>query len=150
MEITRTTDYAIRAVLYLARKGSEKPVPAAEIAREQEIPAVYVSKVLQALTRARLVATRPGRSGGAMLQRAPEEVSLLDIIQAVEGPIYLNRGLVRSQECSRERHCPLHPYWKDLRKELTDRLRRATIDQFAKRDTPAAVAAAVGEEEATP
>lgn len=135
MDITRTTDYAIRAVIFLANQKGDRPVPAATIAREQEIPDIYVSKVLQALARSGLVVTRAGRSGGAMLQRKPEDISLLDIIEAMEGPVYLNRCMVRSRACSRDKHCPMHPFWKDLQKTLTDRLRHATIDQFVAQDS---------------
>ena len=130
MQITLTADYALRAIEYLAGAGSGRCVPAAEIAREQEIPLVYVSKVLQALVQAGIAATVPGRSGGARLLRTASRISVLDVVEAVDGPIPLNRCLIRDGECSRDRFCKFHPFWKKTRDSLKKELQRAKLSQF--------------------
>ncbi len=127
MQITRLTDYAVRAVLHLAAHGSNGPVPAAEIAREQGIPLDYVPKVLQALSRADLVTTYAGRSGGAQLRRSAEEITVLDVVEAGQGPMALNRCLLRKGQCPRDVFCPVHAVWAAAQSDLKQRLRDTNI-----------------------
>jgi len=138
MQITHTTDYGLRAVLYLARHARGGPVAAADIAREMEIPDVYISKVLQALARAGLVTTRAGRGGGARLVRRADEITVLEVIEALEGPIVLNDCQIGDGVCRRAPFCPFHPFWRELRKELRERLGGVTLARFVSAaETPA-------------
>lgn len=127
MEINRTTDYALRVVMHLARHGPRGRVTSARIAAEQGIPPDYVPKVLQALGRAGIVATVPGRFGGVHLSRLPGKLTVLDVVQAMEGPVLLNRCLVRKGECPRDRLCPVHRLWARAQEGLVRTLRAATI-----------------------
>ena len=133
MQITRATDYAVRAVLYLAAYGGDGLLPAARIARDQGIPPAYVTKVLQALQRAGLVTSYQGRSGGAALARPANEVSVLDVVRAVEGPVSLNRCTERKGECPRDSICPVHDLWASLEKDMADRLGGADFATLAKK-----------------
>ncbi len=130
IQITRATDYALRMVAYLAASGRDRRVPASEMSATQEIPRVFVSKILQALTQAKILATAPGRNGGAQLLRRPEDISVLDVVEAVEGPVTLNRCLIRQGACSRDQTCPIHPFWAETREKLVGVLGRAKIAQF--------------------
>jgi Rrf2 family protein len=132
MQITRTADYAVRAVIHLASKSSGACVPAGEISRQQKIPATYAAKVLQLLARAGIVLTTSGRSGGASLLRDPSDISLLDIVEAVDGPVILNRCLREPDACPLNRNCAVHPFWKRTQKMLTDTLRKAKVAQFCR------------------
>jgi len=141
MHITRTTDYGLRAVLHLARHAREGPVAAAaDIAREMEIPDVYISKVLQALARAGLVTTRAGRGGGARRVRPAEAITLLEVIEALEGPIVLNDCQIADDVCRRATFCPFHPFWRELRRELRERFGGVTVARFVSSAGPPAEA----------
>lgn len=127
MEISHTTDYAVRAVLHLAIHGPEGRVRAADIAAEQAIPPDYLPKVLRTLARAGIVAGSPGRSGGVRLLRSPERLTILQIVEAMEGPVILNRCLSRRGECPRDSFCPVHPIWRAAQTNLIRTLRDATV-----------------------
>ncbi len=130
MNITRTADYAVRAVIHVAAKGDGRRAPAAEIAREQSIPPIYVSKVLQALCRAGLLDSTPGRTGGTSLARQAEDISLLEVIEAVDGPVSLNRCVESPDSCPRSGTCVVHEFWKDTYALFAERLRAARIADF--------------------
>jgi Rrf2 family transcriptional regulator, iron-sulfur cluster assembly transcription factor len=130
MEINRTTDYAVRAVLYLALQEPGRIIPAAQIARAHSIPPIYIPKVLQALSRAGIVKTSPGRYGGVVLLIKPEKLSLLDVVQAMEGRILLNRCLLRKRECPRDVRCPVHRIWIQVRQDLEEKLGRTKISML--------------------
>ena len=133
MEITRTTDYALRAALHLAAHRDKTAVSSLDIAREQSIPPAYVSKVLQTLARAGIVTSTRGRNGGARLRRPPEATTVLDIVEAMEGEILLNRCLIRRGECPRDLACPVHTLWGEARDDLTRKLRSVTLADLVAR-----------------
>ena len=137
MQITRAADYALRAIVYVASQGDKRCIPAAEVAGKQQIPAAYISKVLQALVRAKIVATVPGRKGGVKLLRLPREISVLDIIEAVDGAVTLNRCLMRSRQCPRDAFCPIHPFWVSTRESLAKILSETKISKFVTAGTVA-------------
>jgi len=118
MQITQTADYAVRTAVYLALHRNDGPVAAASIAREMTIPVDYISKVVQALSRAGLVESVPGRNGGARLARDPADLSMLDIIEAVDGPVTLTRCVTRPGACPRDSFCIVHPFWESTQKAL--------------------------------
>ena len=107
---TRRTDYGIRALIYLASHHGERS-KAAEIAEAMDIPAKFLHQVLQELQRGQLVASRPSRSGGYSLTRDPADISVLDIVQALEGPIRATECALRGGPCHWEDVCALHWVW---------------------------------------
>ncbi|MDH7568898.1 MAG: Rrf2 family transcriptional regulator [Armatimonadota bacterium] len=137
MEITRQADYAVRAVLELALRPAGKLVRAEEIARCQAIPPAFLPKILARLVVAGIVETQRGVKGGVRLTRPAGEVSLLEVVEAVDGPILLNRCLRAPGECPRDTHCVVHPVWESLREEVRARLRDETLAVLAKRATTA-------------
>jgi len=127
MQITQTADYAVRTVVYLATHGGDGPVAAAAIAKEMTIPGDYISKVIQALSRAGLVESVPGRNGGARLARSPSDLSMLEIIEAVDGPVALTRCVIRPGACPRDRYCVVHKFWKKAQRGLVGLLSETKI-----------------------
>ena len=81
--ISQTAEYALRAVAYLARHAGE-PLTTQQIAAATELPAGYLAKIMQRLSRSRLVRSRPGRNGGFILAKVPAEMSALEVITAVD------------------------------------------------------------------
>lgn len=137
MQITRAADYAVRVVIYVAANGGERCVPTAEISECQDIPTAYVSKVLQALGKAGIIATFPGRGGGAKLVDPAEKISILNVVEAIDGPITLNRCVVRKGMCSRDSFCSAHPFWAATRKKLVGILGQAKMSEFVEPGKPA-------------
>lgn len=91
MKLTRASSYALHAVAYMAQQKAEKPVASHNIAEQRDIPERFLLKVLKPLVSARVLRSVKGPNGGYELARAPSDISMLEIIEAVDGPI---RGLV--------------------------------------------------------
>jgi Rrf2 family protein len=128
MQITRQADYAVRAVLYLAKLGSENRAATSQIAQEQEIPPSFLAKIVSQLSVAGLLQTSRGARGGVSLSRSPAEISLLEIVEAIDGPILLNECVAWTGACSHDKDCPIQAIWCDVQQDLVQRLRTTTFD----------------------
>lgn len=126
MHITRACDYAMRAMAFLAGTGGA-PVETVRIAREIEVPPVYLRKVFQALARSGLVKTSAGAGGGVALLAVPGEVSLRQIIEAVEGPITLSDCIEHPATCCRSGRCKVHANLADVQKRLKEEFESRTL-----------------------
>jgi Rrf2 family protein len=134
MQITRQADYAIRAVNHLSNLYSNNPkgnVPTRKIAEEQSIPPSFLAKIISQLSIAQLINTSRGASGGVTLKKHPKEISLLDVVEAIDGPILLNECVANASLCNFESDCPLKPIWGDAQVELVRKLRSTNFAQFA-------------------
>lgn len=127
MIITRATEYAIRAVLYLAKQPRDQIVYKKDICQTQQITPAFLTKILQPLIKAGIVGSQRGVGGGFYLRRTPEEVTLLDVVKALEGPLYLNQCLTAPGVCERDVFCPVHGVWKEIRGELMRTLEHYTF-----------------------
>ena len=127
LELTRRADYAIRTSICLARDASERPVPAPDIARRMDMPPRFLPQIMQDLVRAGLVEASHGRGGGYRLARAPSRVSLLEVIEAVEGDVRRRTCVLRAGACNSGRKCGVHDLFAAAQDALLDRLARATV-----------------------
>ena len=116
MHLSTAAELGIRGMAYLAVNYHKGPVSMSKICQEQELPRQYMVKVFLALGRVNLVHSSRGRSGGFALTRSPEEISILDIIEAVEGPLALNLCQKRPSRCrwTNDSECQIHPMWDEL------------------------------------
>ncbi len=130
MLITRATEYAIRAVLYLAKQPAGEVVLKKEICRTQDITPAFLTKIFQPLIKGGIVGSQRGVGGGFFLTTAPEKITLLDIIQAQEGEVLFNYCLEKPGICKRDKTCPVHDSWGNIRKTVTTTLRGVTFDQL--------------------
>jgi Rrf2 family protein len=130
MEISRRTDYGVRVILDLACLSSERRTSTQEIAARQNIPSPFLAKIISQLALAGLVDTFRGAGGGVTLARPASEISLLHVIEALEGPIRLNRCVIEPDACPRNRGCPVHPIWARAQADLTDLLEVTTFDRL--------------------
>ena len=130
MEITRQADYAVRIVIDLAERNHGRVERSDDVARRQLVPRAYFTKVVQALVRAGYVRTLRGAHGGIQLARDPEAITLRQVIEAVEGPIFLNRCLSHPGECSLERACAAHPVWQRIQDVLARELESVTVSEM--------------------
>ena len=130
MQITRQADYAVRAVLYLAQLGNDKRAATSQIAEDQQIPPSFLAKIVSQLSVAGLLQTSRGARGGVSLARDPEEISLLEVVEAIDGPILLNECVAGNGACTFSSDYPMKPIWCDAQSELVDRLRTTNFGLF--------------------
>ena len=128
MQITRQADYAVRAVLFLARLGPDRMAATSAIAEDQSIPPSFLAKIVSQLSVAGLLQTSRGARGGVSLARPAEEISLLEVVEAIDGPILLNECVANTGNCTFRESCPMRPIWVDTQAELVGRLKAATFD----------------------
>ncbi len=140
MQITRQADYAVRAVLYLAQKGPDHRAATSQIAEEQQIPPSFLAKIVSQLSVAGLLQTSRGARGGVSLARTPENISLLEVVEAIDGPILLNDCVANHGACVFGDSCPIQPIWCEAQSELVTRLGSTTFDKVVEngRETVAA------------
>ncbi len=137
MQITRQADYAVRAVLHLSRTGDQRTATSV-IAEEQRIPPSFLAKIISQLSIAGLLHTSRGARGGVTLARDAKDITLLEVIEAIDGPIKLNECVGDSGTCSFEENCPLRPVWCDAQEELVGRLKGTNFaDMLVKGQVPA-------------
>ena len=130
MQITRQADYAVRAVLYLSRVGNNQRSATSTVAKEQHIPPSFLAKIISQLSIAGLLHTSRGARGGVTLARDPREITLLEVIEAIDGPIRLNECVGDESACTFDHDCPLRPVWCDAQEELVKRLRNTNFEQL--------------------
>lgn len=122
-------------MIHLARLEPGARASRGELAAAAECPEQFLAKVLQSLTHAGLVVSHRGNTGGFELPVARREATLLEVVEALEGPIRLNLCL-GNEDCSRKGWCPARPVWSEAQQALTAVLRAATIDELARRAMP--------------
>ena len=105
--IRRNTDYALRMMVSLARHYGDKPTSSRLLSKEDSVPYQLASKLLQKLNRAKLVESQMGPKGGFRLMKKPSEITLGQIVVAIQGPISINRCLLDKEACEREPNCPV-------------------------------------------
>ena len=130
MQITRQADYAVRAVLHLAKVGSSERSATSAIAKEQNIPPSFLAKIISQLSIAGLLHTSRGARGGVTLAREPKEITLLEVVEAIDGPIQLNECVGDNGVCTFDHNCPIKPVWCDPQDELVQRLKDTNFAQM--------------------
>jgi Rrf2 family protein len=122
MQITRQADYAMRAVAYLANLGPNQRAATSQIAEEQQIPPSFLAKIVSQLSVAGLLQTSRGARGGVSLARSPEQISFLEVVEAIDGPILLNECVIDHSACGFGESCALRPVFCDAQADLVNRL----------------------------
>ena len=138
MQITRQADYAVRAVLHLARMNGNQRAATSQVAKEQHIPPSFLAKIISQLSIAGLLHTSRGARGGVTLARDPKDVSLLEVIEAIDGPIMLNECVGENSICTFDEDCPLRPVWCEAQEELVNRLKSTNFQQLLEQSKVAA------------
>ncbi len=131
--MSRAADYATRAMVHVASAEKGDTPTTQEIAERQGISQVFLQKIVQRLARAGLLRTQRGASGGIALSQPPAEISLRQIVEAMEGPITLNRCLQGPGECFRETVCPVHEVCAKIQSDMLATLESSTLDQLVMR-----------------
>ena len=127
LRLTRAGEYAIRGMCYLAQQPTDKLTLIGDIAKEQGCSASFLAKIFQSLSKAGLIDSQRGVSGGVSLACVPEEINLKQIIEAVEGAIALNLCLLPQGRCEYAAQCRMADIWQEAQTRFLDVLERATL-----------------------
>lgn len=134
MLYSKSAEYAIQAMIYLAEKESPDPIMISEIAKAYNIPQQFLAKIAQTLVKHRLIVAIRGRNGGIKLARPASEIYLDQIVYAVDGtPPEQEQCVIGLDYCSDSAPCPLHHKWKVIREEIREMLVAEDLSHLAKR-----------------
>jgi Rrf2 family protein len=134
MQLSRKADYALRAVAYVAQLKKAELASIGRIAKARNIPREFLAKILKELTRAGILVSFQGVTGGYRLSRPPREVTFLDVIEAMEGPIAVNLCVDGSHcDCTREKGCEIRPFFVKQQDQITRALKRQNFSSFVGR-----------------
>ena len=122
--------HGLRAVLYIASRNVESPVRGEDIAREEDLPQPFLSKILKILSSRNILHSVRGPGGGFRLARSADEISLLDIVEAIDGLSQFNECALGWKTCQDDNPCPLHTSWKQMRLGLRDYLAKSSVSDL--------------------
>ncbi len=132
MQLTRSADYAVRAMLDIAAQTEQEDGRARThmVAQRQDIPPALLAKLVPLLVRAGLLDSQRGARGGLYLARSASDISMLEIVEAIEGPIAINRCTATPVQCDRIDHCSVHPVWQQAQDYLVELLRTTSLEDL--------------------
>ena len=127
MKVTRKVDYGLRALLYLSSQPVSRPVILREISEGTKIPRQFLAKILLSLMKEGLVRSYRGSQGGFLLAKPASQISFLEIVEAIEGPLAINKCLSDDFQCECESYCGIKAVWSRAQQNLTDVLVNTTL-----------------------
>ncbi len=131
LELSRKSDYALRAVIYLAQLFPSRYGRVSEIAKAKGIPQAFLAQILPLLASRGVVKSQQGANGGYALARGPSEISFLDVIEAVEGPFRINKCIDgEHDDCSILDSCEMQHIWDMAQKQTMDFLGKVTMEDM--------------------
>lgn len=131
MFFRRTTSYALRALLYLAKVTPGKVLTSGEVAESIHLPKEYISKILQQLARYQVVGSKKGKGGGFFLNKPVENIRLIDVVVAVEENFDMDECVFGISKCNSSCQCPIHESYGKLKDEFRSMLINYHIGQLS-------------------
>ena len=128
--IRRNTDYAARLMVHLAKRYGDGPIPTRAAAAEEQVPYQLACKLMQKLNNAKLVTSCMGPKGGFVLGAEPSKISLLEVVEAIQGPISMNRCVLNKNVCSRQKDCAVRKKLTDIQENITSGLAAITLEEL--------------------
>ncbi|PMQ02170.1 MAG: Rrf2 family transcriptional regulator [Dictyoglomus sp. NZ13-RE01] len=130
MKLSTRSRYGLRALIYLANNQDKSPISVRTIAQNEEIPLRYLERIMRILAKRGFVKAEVGAEGGYRLAKLPEEIKILDVIEALEGRISLVLCLENNTKCKRAEICLSRPLWKEVNDALKNVLDKYTLRDF--------------------
>lgn len=130
--LRRNSDYALRSLSFLAGLPRGKKIKVSAIAEKQDVPPHFLRKILLKLSKARIVESQSGPCGGFSLSRMPSQITLKEVLEAVQGRVSLNECLYDSNFCSRWRRCSVRPGLSVIQDKLIGLLDEYNLGDFFK------------------
>ena len=131
MLISRTSQYAIQSLIYIATQPPGEPILSREIARKLQVPAAYLVKIMQLLSKGGLVSSFRGPQGGFCLRGEPKSIELMRILLITEGTDFTKDCVLGLKVCSDETACPMHQRWKPIKEEIIEMLKQQTLETLS-------------------
>lgn len=126
--------HGLRAVIYIAARNSDAPVRGEDVAREEDLPQPFLSKILKILSSKGILHSVRGPGGGFRLARAAEQITLLDVVEAIDGTAQFEECALGWKTCQDDKPCPLHDSWKSMRTNLKEYLSQTTVADLLKHE----------------
>lgn len=134
MIITRATEYAVRAILYMSKFPQGDIILKKDICRTQDVTPAFLTKIFQPLVKMGIVGSQRGVGGGFYLKLDPKDITVYDIFKAQEDPLYINKCLVEEGCCERDKFCSVHGAWRDVREGMVQQLSQYDFARLAKEE----------------
>jgi len=131
--VRRNTDYAARLMVHLAKHYGNGPISTRAAAAEEQVPYQMACKLMQKLNNAKLVTSCMGPKGGFVLGTEPSKINLLEVVEAIQGPISMNRCVLSEDACPRQAICTVREKLIDIQMNMTRRLAAITLDELTRR-----------------
>ncbi len=131
MKLSTKSDYGVRAILDVTFYGSKRPVQVKDISKRQSIPERFLEQVMASLKKAGLVEGVRGPQGGYVLAKSPSEITLADVVQALEGPIVLMECIPeQNQRCDKVSLCVIRDLWCNVQDAISSALKSVTLEDL--------------------
>lgn len=127
LQLTNQVDYAIRAMSFLAWKEQGKWISSSVIAEEMHISRLFLSRINMLLAQAGLIRTQRGARGGVMLAKPASEISVYEVIAAIDGPVLINKCLGNSEPCTFPLSEQLKRYWQTTQTYIENELKSTSL-----------------------
>lgn len=131
MLISRTSQYAIQALIYIALKEDGSPLLSREVAEQLGVPSAYLAKIMQMLCKGGVLTSFRGRLGGFTLKQKPQQVDLMRVMLITEGMDFTKDCVLGLKVCSDETACPMHEKWKPIKLEIFNMLKDHNLATLA-------------------
>ncbi len=131
MKLSRRADYGIRMMVDLACVPNNQGVTIREISQRQDVAEPFLSKIATQAASAGLLTSKPGRNGGLTLAKSADNITLLQVLEAVDTPIALNRCTSEPSNCPRYNKCAVHPIWEKAQHQLKELMSNTFLSELA-------------------
>lgn len=131
MKLSTESRYAVLALVALAREPQGSVLEVSMVAERAAVPAPFLAKIFAKLTRYGILTSHRGRVRGYALTRAAQELTLKEILEAIDGPDLFERCVFWTETCDADNPCPLHPAWQHLRPKITEAMAQTTLADVA-------------------
>lgn len=131
MLISRTSQYAIQSLIYIALKEVGTPILSREVAERLGVPPAYLAKIMQMLCKGGVLSSYRGRLGGFSLRESPEKIDLMRVLAITEGQDFSKDCVLGLKVCSDETACPMHQKWKPIKAEILAMLQGQNLTNLA-------------------
>ncbi len=131
MILSRTGQYAVQALIYIATQPPGEPILNRKIAERLNVPTAYLAKIMQTLCKGNLLYSYRGRQGGFCLREGGEKIDLMQILVLIEGVGFTEDCVLGLKVCSEETACPMHNKWKPIKEKIAALLREQTLEKLA-------------------
>ena len=128
--LSKSSEYGLRALLYMVGKGGQEYVSIREMSEQLDISFHFLTKILQSLTQANILASYRGPSGGVAFNISPEKILLSDVVRVLEGDDFFETCLLGLPGCGEKAPCPMHQFWKEIRGALRREFETTTLSEM--------------------